>query len=290
MAEIVTEPSSGTNGKSTYQMDEHADSEAALRRVETAGNLSISPELFEKLYLSPKNEVSNNLRTTFGNPSPLAVVGFILSLTPLSCALLGWRGSGGLGAAENGAYYFFGGLLMFTGGLLEFVLGNTFPFVVFCSYGAYWFTFGATLTPYYNAYGAYSPDDPAAGLTDPVFLSTFAFFLLWMGVLSFIYLIASLRTNILFFLIFLTLCPMYCCLAAGDWQAAQGNAEAALTLQHAGGAMAFMSCLIGWYDFLVLVLLAVDFPLNLPVGDLSHIIKGAGQTGGRRLRVKISRV
>ncbi len=218
------------------------------------------------------------------------MVGFILSLTPLSCALLGWRGSGGLGAADNGAYYFFGGLLMFTGGLLEFVLGNTFPFVVFCSYGAYWFTFGATLTPYYNAYGAYSPDDPAAGLTDPVFLSTFAFFLLWMGVLSFIYLIASLRTNILFFLIFLTLCPMYCCLAASDWQAAQGNAEAALTLQHAGGAMAFMSCLIGWYDFLVLVLLAVDFPLNLPVGDLSHIIKGAGQTGGRRLRVKISRV
>ncbi len=71
MAEIVTEPSSGTNGKSTYQMDEHADSEAALRRVETAGNLSISPELFEKLYLSPKNDVSNNLRTTFGNPSPL---------------------------------------------------------------------------------------------------------------------------------------------------------------------------------------------------------------------------
>lgn len=71
MAEIVTEPSSGTNGKSTYQMEEHADSEAALGRMETAGNLSISPELFEKLYLAPKNEVSNNLRTTFGNPSPL---------------------------------------------------------------------------------------------------------------------------------------------------------------------------------------------------------------------------
>jgi hypothetical protein len=27
-----------------------------------------------------------------------AVVGFILSLTPLSCSLLGWRGAGGLAA------------------------------------------------------------------------------------------------------------------------------------------------------------------------------------------------
>jgi uncharacterized protein len=179
---------------------------------------------------------------------------------------------------------------MFTGGLLEFILGNTFPFVVFCSYGAYWFTVGATLTPSYNAYGAYTPSDPAAGINDPVFLSSFAFFLLFMGLLSFVYLIASLRTNILFFLIFLTLCPMYCCLAGADWELAQGNPEAALTLQHAGGALAFISCMIGWYDFVVLVLLAVDFPLNLPVGDLSHIIKGAAQSGGRRLRVKISRV
>ncbi len=184
---------------------------------------------------------------------------------------------------------------MFTGGILEFILGNTFPFVVFCSYGAYWFTFGATLTPLYNSYGAYSTTPAAtsastAGLADPGFLNTFAFFLLWMGVLSFVYLIASLRTNILFFLIFLTLCPMYCCLAASDWQNARGNKDAALTLQHAGGALAFMSCLIGWYDFFVLVLLAVDFPLNLPVGDLSHVIKGATQAGGRKLKFKISRV
>ncbi len=76
MAEILeNERASGHNGlgnsNTTYQMEENADSQEALRRVQTTGNLSISPELFEKLYLGPKNEVSNNLRTTFGNPSPL---------------------------------------------------------------------------------------------------------------------------------------------------------------------------------------------------------------------------
>lgn len=179
---------------------------------------------------------------------------------------------------------------MFTGGLLEFVLGNTFPFVVFASYGGFWLTFGATLTPSYHAFGAYAPSDPSAGLADPVFLSSFAFFLLWMGVLSFVYLVCSLRTNVVFVLIFMTLCPMYCCLAAGDWHAARGRADTALALQHAGGAFAFISCLIGWYDFFVLLLLAVDFPINLPVGDLSRLIKGASESGGRRLRVQISRV
>jgi len=43
---------------------------APLNRTES---LSISPELFEKLYLSPQNAVKGDLRKTFGNPTPLYV-------------------------------------------------------------------------------------------------------------------------------------------------------------------------------------------------------------------------
>jgi uncharacterized protein len=49
----------------------HAD---ALHRIRTAGSISISPELFEKLYLSPQNAVKGDLRKTFGNPTPLYVI------------------------------------------------------------------------------------------------------------------------------------------------------------------------------------------------------------------------
>lgn len=66
------------------------DHETALHRMRTAGSISISPEMFEKLYLSPQNNVKGDLRKTFGNPTPLALVGFLLSLTPLSCDLMGW--------------------------------------------------------------------------------------------------------------------------------------------------------------------------------------------------------
>lgn len=177
----------------------------------------------------------------------------------------------------SGAFFFFGGLLMVIGAILEFVLGNTFPFVVFGTFGAFWLTYGATLTPYYNASGAYSPTDPTVGGTDPTFMTSFAFFLLWMAFLCLVYLICSLRTNIVFFMIFLLLVPAFCCLAGSFWHGAQGNAATALALQHAGGALSFAVCLLGWYLFLVLLLASVDFPLNLPVGDLSRLIKGGSE-------------
>ena len=64
----------GQRGQGGYDLhhDTH-DPDTALKRMRTAGSLSITPELFEKIYLSPKNQVSNNIRSTFGNPTPLYV-------------------------------------------------------------------------------------------------------------------------------------------------------------------------------------------------------------------------
>ena len=66
--------SDSVNGKYEGKYDlhhDHHDTDTALKRMRTAGSLSITPELFEKIYLSPKNQVSNNIRSTFGNPTPL---------------------------------------------------------------------------------------------------------------------------------------------------------------------------------------------------------------------------
>jgi len=50
---------------------------------------------------------------------------------------MGWRGAGGSGASDVPAYMFFGGLLMIVGATGEWFLGNTFPCVVFFSFGQY---------------------------------------------------------------------------------------------------------------------------------------------------------
>lgn len=261
----------------------HGDMEPedALKRIQTAGSISISPELFEKIYLSPQNAVKGDLRKTFGNPTPLALVGFLMSLTPLCMDLMGWRGTGGagVGSAGIGTYYFFGGLLMILGSLLEFIVGNTFPFVVFGSFGAYWLGIAATLQPFYSAYGNYAPsgEPAAAGLATPAFLNSFGFFWLAMGILDFIYMILALRTNVIFFLIFLTLVCAFGLLTGSYFQAALGNASLAFTCQKAAGAFTFVTVILGWYLFFVIMLAALDFPFQLPVGDLSRVIKGASE-------------
>ena len=53
------------NGKHEF-LDKDYQNDAALRKIRTAGSISISPELFEKLYLSPENKVKGDLRKTFG--------------------------------------------------------------------------------------------------------------------------------------------------------------------------------------------------------------------------------
>lgn len=59
----------GANSK--YDLDKHEDQDTALKRIQTAGSISISPELFEKIYLSPENRIKGDLRKTFGNPTPM---------------------------------------------------------------------------------------------------------------------------------------------------------------------------------------------------------------------------
>ncbi|KAF2673496.1 hypothetical protein BT63DRAFT_467024 [Microthyrium microscopicum] len=240
----------------------------ALHRIRTAGSISISPELFEKLYLSPANNVKGDLRKTFANPTPLALIGFLIALNPLACDLMGWRGTGGVGvgAAGVGTYYFFGGLLMILGGLGEWLLGNTFPFVVFSSFGAYWLSLGATFTPAYAAQSAYGQDTAA-------YYASFAFFFVFMGLVCLIYLVCSLRTNVAFVIIFFSLVLAFSCLSATYWQAANGNMATSATLQKASGGILFVTCVVGWWIFAAIMLASLDFPFALPVGDLSNFIK-----------------
>lgn len=60
-----------TENGSGYDFAQAESRDEALQRIRTAGTISISPELFEKLYLTPKTPNRGKLRETMGNPSPL---------------------------------------------------------------------------------------------------------------------------------------------------------------------------------------------------------------------------
>lgn len=159
---------------------------------------------------------------------------------------------------------------MIIASFLEFFLGHTFQFVVFGSFGAFWLSFAATLTPFYNAAVAYQPDSPETALANPTFNATFAFFPLYMALLCFIYFVASLKTNLVLMLTFLLLVPMLGCLSGVFFKAAEGIV--AKDLMVASGACGFVVCLLCWYLLAAQILASVAFPVVLPVGDLAFLM------------------
>lgn len=104
----------------------------------------------------------------------------------------------------------------------------------------------------------------------------------YMAVLCFVFMIAATRTNLIFFLLFLLLIPTFACLAFSFWRTADGNAASAVNYMHWAGGLAFVVSIVGWYLFMAQILVSVDFPLSLPVLDLSKVVKGAGDIRKRK--------
>lgn len=189
------------NADKLERAETNTDSHHEQLRNMLTNTMSVSPEMFERLYLNPKGQVKGDLRKTFANPTPLALLGFSVALLPLSTAFskscppktprpqdpktcrtydtavrfspltrptVGWRGAGGFAIATTTASIWFGGLCLVLAGIGEFLLGNTFPFVVFMGYGAHFLTFATTFIPWFNAVGFFGPgaeSDPMSGMT-----------------------------------------------------------------------------------------------------------------------------
>ncbi|KAE8312234.1 GPR1/FUN34/yaaH family-domain-containing protein [Aspergillus transmontanensis] len=241
----------------------------ALTTVPTS--ITLSTEQFEKLYLTPLRHRQPALTKTFGNPTPLALGGFVVTTTPLSCCLMAWRGAGGNGIAFTGPIIFLGGTLLVITSILEFILGNTFPCVVFGTIGGFWFAFGATQIPAFNAAAPYSTSttNTMEGLQSPEFLNTYAFLFIAMAILVTIYMICATRTNLVYVLIFAALILVFVCLAAAYWCLADGDVGVGSRLIVGAGAALFVASLLGFYLLVVQLFEALGFPVNLPVGDLS---------------------
>ncbi|KAA8897613.1 GPR1/FUN34/yaaH family-domain-containing protein [Sphaerosporella brunnea] len=223
----------------------------------------------------------------FGNPAPIALIGLVLALTPFSFQLMGWRGSDSNGYANNGANLFCGGLLLLTGGLLELFIGHTFASAVYCAYGSYFFAFGATLMPAFNAI---TPYITAEGVKKD-FFNGFGFFHLFVGLLSLFFLICSVRTNIVLVILFVAATISFPLSAAADWhkgQAGAPNMRLINNLETGSGACCLIISMCGWYALLGSLFQSVDFPCELPMGDLSTVIKGASER--KRLNRRRSQV
>ena len=151
------------------------------------------------------------------------------------------------------------------------VLGNTFPFVVFTTFGGFWVSYAILNDPMIAIAAAYSTTGNATeGAASPAFADGIAFYFVMWGILVFIYMLGSLRTNVTFVILFLTLSTAFFLLAAGYFRI--GNGHDPTTLLKAGGACAFVTTLCGWWIMLALTLGSTGMPVPIPLGDLSGFL------------------
>lgn len=122
------------------------------------------------------------------NPAPLGLFGFALTTWLLSMVNVGWLAGASVPLVLAMAFAY-GGAAQFCAGLMEMAKGNTFGFVAFCSYGAFWLSF-ALFVEFFAA------GVPAAAV---------GWYLLVWGAFTFAMWIGTFALNRTLFLIFLAL-------------------------------------------------------------------------------------
>ncbi|KAK7043999.1 hypothetical protein VNI00_008167 [Paramarasmius palmivorus] len=245
-------------GAATVEHQEHAGSTVQLTRSQ-----------YERLFLEPGGRAPpvSTLSQRFGNPTPLAVVAFTLVLAPVACCFLKMGKADATSiAALVGPFYFLGGTAMVISGVMEWILGNTFPFVVFITFGGFWLGLGILQDPEHNIVSAFAN---GGGAASPEYNSGLMFYYAFWAVVIFIYLVTSLRTNIVFAWIFFTLTFCFIMLAAAYSKLADGKADTGVKLIKAAGGFAFGTIVGSHYLMASLLFASVGMPFRLPVGDLS---------------------
>jgi len=186
----------------------------------------------------------------FANPAPLGLSAFALTTFVLSCVNLRVRGVTAPNIAVPLALGY-GGLVQLLAGMWEMAVGNTFGATALSSYGGFWIAYGIMLTPNWNIVGEggpYHPKNPAPSFDPRMANSALGFFLTGWFIFTTILLLLTLRSTVMFFLLFFTLDLAFLMLACGDYATNNGALNAAETLTKAGGGFGMLAAFLAWYN------------------------------------------
>lgn len=149
------------------------------------------------------------------------------------------EGKVGPDQAVFGLAIFMGGTAQFVTGIMEFRVGNTFGTTVHCSYGAFWLSFAMFLIPSLGIQNAYQGDQRAFTFALGIYLITWCF-------LSFMFLVAALRTNYTIVLVFFFLILAFLFLSIANFIATE-HPVASVRVNKAGGAFTVICASIAFY-------------------------------------------
>jgi succinate-acetate transporter protein len=185
-------------------------------------------------------EHSESVAAAQANPAPLGLSGFAVTTLVLSVVNAGLISSSD--TTFLGLAFAFGGLAQLLAGQWEFRAGNTLGATAFSSYGAFWIAFGI-------------------GVVTKSIGSGVSYFLLAFAVLTFVFLLAALRTNIALVSVFFVLTLTFIALAIGAFAGAS-------TWTEIGGWLGIITAILAEYTALAGLLSSGKSAFQLPTFPL----------------------
>jgi succinate-acetate transporter protein len=120
-------------------------------------------------------------------------------------------------------------------------VGNTFGATALSSYGGFWISFGILLTP-----GGFNIVQNLGGTSSDAFNNSLGFFLMGWFIFTTILLFCTLRSTVMFFLLFFWLDITFLLLGVGHLQSSGGVPNAGCI--KAGGFFGLLSAFWAWYN------------------------------------------
>ncbi|RMZ66137.1 plasma membrane ammonium transporter (Ato3) [Pyrenophora seminiperda CCB06] len=134
--------------------------------------ISLTPEQFEKLYLSPKTPRASRKATRFANAAPLGFMG--------------------------GIFFFTGPLLLILSTIFLWIQAQTFFMLVCGLFSVFWLSFGVLQLPTLGLAAYYSPTgDAAGGAVSEAMNAVIALYLLVWGFALGTFFVFAIRINLI---------------------------------------------------------------------------------------------
>jgi len=179
----------------------------------------------------------------FANPAPLGLSAFALTTFLLSLINISERGVTEPNIVISLAFGY-GGLVQLLAGMWEMAVGNTFGATALSSYGGFWISVAIILTPGgFDIAGAYS----GTGTNTNDFNNAFGYFFMGWFIFTTILLLCTLRSTVMFFLLFLTLDLAFLCLGISQLTASAAGAPGPKA-KKAGGYFGIFAAFLAWYN------------------------------------------
>jgi len=176
----------------------------------------------------------------FANPAPLGLSAFALTTFVLSLINMQARGVNEPNLVLAAAFGY-GGLVQLCAGMWEMAVGNTFGATALSSYGGFWISFAIILIP-----GGFGIVTALGGAVSSNFLDSMGFFLMGWFIFTTILLFCTLRSTVMFFLLFFWLDMAFLLLGVGYLEHSGGKPHGGCI--KAGGFFGLLAAFWAWYN------------------------------------------